>query len=125
MALNREQFFLLKLAEECSEVAKRAIKQMQFGKDEAQNASVKLNPNDTEPRPTNAQRLREEINDLLVLVRMLEILEEIPEVIVEEKSSIYVAKYVKLAKYLKYSQLLDKVETFYDSEGIPGASRYV
>jgi len=69
VALIREQFFLLKLAEECSEVAKRAIKQIQFGKDEAQNAIVKLNPDDTDARPTNAQRLREEINDLLVLVR--------------------------------------------------------
>ena len=32
--MNLEQFYLLKLAEECSEVAQRALKQMQFGKNE-------------------------------------------------------------------------------------------
>lgn len=125
MALNREQFLLTKLAEECSEVGKRAIKQIQFGKDEAQNAVVKLNPDDTEPRSTNAQRLREEINDLLVLVRMLEIAGEIPTLDIADLPSIYAAKYAKLCKYVTYSQDLRKVEVFFASEnGLPGADRY-
>ena len=34
--MTKTQFLLLKLAEECAEVAQRAIKQIQFGKDERQ-----------------------------------------------------------------------------------------
>ena len=41
--MNLEQFYLLKLAEERSEVAQRAQKQMQFGKNEIQKDQALTN----------------------------------------------------------------------------------
>ena len=41
--MNLEQFYLLKLAEERSEVAQRALKQMQFGKNEIQKDQALTN----------------------------------------------------------------------------------
>jgi NTP pyrophosphatase (non-canonical NTP hydrolase) len=59
--MNRVQFLLGKLAEEASEVAKRALKTQQFGMLEIMPGQP-LN---------NAQRCHEELNDLLGIVEML------------------------------------------------------
>lgn len=56
------QMRLLKLAEECNEVAQRASKQILFGDDEVQRGQ----------EYSNAWRLREEILDMLVCVALLE-----------------------------------------------------
>lgn len=65
--LSLEQFYLLKLMEECSEVAQQASKQMQFG----HNATNLYN---------NARMLRLEVNDLLAVLDVLMDLGELPEI---------------------------------------------
>lgn len=101
------QFYLLKLSEECAEVAQRAAKQMQFGADERQANG----PSTTKIAVRNAERLRNEINDLMVLVGILEDYGEIPRVLSFEWTPICAAKYAELAKYLAYSQELGLVES--------------
>lgn len=98
--LDRAQFLLTKLTEECAEVAQRAAKQIQFGKEEVQDGQ-ELN---------NAQRLRLEVNDLLNIVVMLVEVGEIPTITILEKEASYQAKVLKIAKYLKRSQGLGRVE---------------
>jgi NTP pyrophosphatase (non-canonical NTP hydrolase) len=56
--MTKQQFLLLKLSEECMEVAQRASKQIQFGKDEVQKDQLK----------TNQARLKDELLDLFALV---------------------------------------------------------
>lgn len=104
-----KQFLLLKTMEECDEVSQRASKQMQFGRDEAQGTGV--HGEDATIYPTNSQRLRGEVNDLLSMIRMLEFLGELSEASDVELACAYAAKYAKIAKYLKYSQDLGNVES--------------
>jgi NTP pyrophosphatase (non-canonical NTP hydrolase) len=59
--VDREQYLLICLAEECDEVGQRVMKTLRFGADETQ-------PGDTR---TNRQRLQEELNDLLGVASML------------------------------------------------------
>jgi len=59
--MNRLQLLLTKLAEECSEVAQRALKAQQFGLEEIQ-AGTSVN---------NADRLNEELGDVTAIVEML------------------------------------------------------
>jgi NTP pyrophosphatase (non-canonical NTP hydrolase) len=94
------QFLLTKLAEECAEVAQRAMKQQQFGKDEKQPGQDL----------TNAERLRSELNDLLAIVFFLEKRSELPYITSEEIVKNMITKYEKVAKYLRLSQDLGQVE---------------
>lgn len=98
--LDQKQFLLLKLVEECTEVGQRACKQMQFGRDEVQK----------DQELTNSQRLRNEINDLLAVVFMLESIQEIPTNSWQEQQTAYDDKFNKIVKYKRYSQALGKVE---------------
>jgi len=100
MALTWKQYVLTKLAEECAEVAQRALKQQQFGKDESQ-------PGQTE---TNADRLRYEINDLKSIVILLEDLGEIEHTSTAQFSEHFNRKVEKLLKYSGYSRQLGFVE---------------
>ena len=95
--MNLEQFYLLKLAEECSEVAQRALKQMQFGKNEIQKDQAL----------TNSMRLRAELNDLLSVIKILEEMSEIPHV--HDLDEYIKRKRAKLEKYLEYSRDLGLV----------------
>lgn len=97
--MKRNQFLLMKLMEECSEVAQRASKQIQFGKLETQNGQGK----------TNGERLKDEILDLMAIVKMLELSNEIPVVGLQEYSEACVAKQFKLNKYLKMSNELGEL----------------
>jgi len=77
--MTREQFLLLKLAEEAQEVAKRAIKQIQFGANQTQSKDG-LNPNDgkiasydkPEAQQTNKERLSSELIDMTIIVELLQ-----------------------------------------------------
>lgn len=100
------QFYLLKLSEECAEVAQRAAKQMQFGADEQQAQG----PSSTKIELSNAQRLRAEFNDLLGVAHILIELGELPSATLAEQEEAMVIKRAKLAKYLAYSQSLKQVE---------------
>lgn len=92
--MDRRQYLLLKLAEECVEVAHRCSKQMQFGKDEIQ-------PGQSE---TNAERLRSEFNDLVAVAEMLIQEGELPGISPTMLQAAIWAKRQKINKYLKISQ---------------------
>jgi NTP pyrophosphatase (non-canonical NTP hydrolase) len=94
------QHLLLKLAEECAEVSQRALKQMQFGRDEVQKDQDK----------TNGERLREEINDVVSVVTMLIESGGISSITSEELLDAVNIKQFRIEKYLKYSQELGMVE---------------
>lgn len=98
--MSLRQFYLTKLAEECQEVAQRCMKSIQFGPTEVQKDQEK----------TNAQRLTDELIDLLA-VRMLverrtEDLALIPAAEFNERCR---EKERKIQKYLEYSQSLGMV----------------
>lgn len=59
--MNFEQLLLLKLMEECTEVAKEAAKCMQFGMDEVYEPIGKA----------NRERLADELNDVMAIIQML------------------------------------------------------
>ena len=99
--MTLRQFYLLKLAEECNEVAQRCSKQMQFGRDEIEPGQ----------NLTNEERLRNEINDLMAVVDILENIREVNFMQPENMEEIAEAKREKIAKYLKYSQDLGQVES--------------
>lgn len=100
--MDHRQHLLLKLMEECAEVSQRASKQMQFGRDEYQ-------PNQAIPW-TNSERLRDEINDLLAVVKMLEEVGEIPKFDLKDFDKHLDMKRGKIRKYLKYSESLGMVK---------------
>lgn len=83
------EFLLLKLMEECSEASQRASKQIQFTATEVQQGQD-LN---------NSQRLRLEINDILTLVKLLEINNMIPTQTQDELKEFMVKKVQRLKKY--------------------------
>jgi len=91
----REQFLLVKLAEECQEVAQRALKQAQYGAQEAQ-----------EGNPTNSERLRDEVLDFSVILNLLYESGEIRSWSSSEFKKAKAAKLVKMGKSLAYSQSL-------------------
>lgn len=95
------QYYLLKLIEECAEVAQRASKSMQFGPEEIQKDQQK----------TNATRLRDEVEDLLAIIAILENdTNDLPELEFTESITRVVEKTEKVMKYLRYSQGLGMVE---------------
>jgi NTP pyrophosphatase (non-canonical NTP hydrolase) len=97
--MKKNQFLLLKLAEECVEVAQRASKQIQFGKNEVQKDQQK----------TNATRLREEILDLFSVVSMLVQEDEIEMFTPWDYDEAREAKVKKLQKYLDLSASLGQL----------------
>lgn len=101
--MNIQQFYLLKIAEEASEVAQIALKTAQFGLGEKHPALTE----------TNAQRICAELNDLLAMVHRLgEVSNGEFWFDIGAPDQIAIAK--KLAKvehYLAYSRSLGLVET--------------
>lgn len=89
--MNKREYLLTKLVEECLEVAQRATKAMCFGIDEVQSGQDL----------TNAERLNSEWNDLLATADLLAI---------EGGVSLYrdhrliVRKREKMAKFMEYSR---------------------
>lgn len=110
--MNREQFLLTKLSEECAEVSQRALKQIQFGRDQVQKGTeVK----DGTPAPdkeigfSNARRLTNELIDLLAIAALLQDAGEVLEIPSKEFDTAKATKIVKLNKYLKFSQELGTI----------------
>lgn len=99
--MKYNQFLLMKLMEECSEVAQRCSKLVQFGYDEVEKGQ----------ELTNHQRLQAEIYDLVSMIMMLNLnshnnsckFDLIPPP--EE----FAKKQDKVNKYLKYSQELGEL----------------
>ena len=90
--MTKQQFLLLKLSEECAEVAQRCSKQIQFGKDEKQKNQ----------ELTNKQRLSGELLDLLAVANLLA---ECGEVLPTTVTDIDVATLQKKTKMQKYLDL--------------------
>jgi hypothetical protein len=99
--INREQFLLLKLAEECAEVAQRASKSIRFGHDEVQ---------DGQPL-TNAERLRNELADLLTTMCMIgEETDHIAHFERGEGVAYAESTRVKINRFYEYSVYLGRIE---------------
>lgn len=98
--MKLSQFVLLKLSEECVEVAHRASKQIQFGPDETQRGETE----------TNSERLKGEILDLLSIVRLLILLGQIGSLTGDELETAFQNKVVKLDKYLDLSEELGEIQ---------------
>ncbi|MDA4129254.1 MAG: hypothetical protein OK457_00640 [Thaumarchaeota archaeon] len=99
--MTRDEHLLVKLMEECAEVAQRASKSLQFGSEEVQNGQF-LN---------NKERLRTEVNDLLTVIKMLEEEGEFLESISPFRVKAAMAlKRKKIQKYLDLSISLGRVQ---------------
>jgi hypothetical protein len=96
------QFYLLKLAEECSEIAQQACKQIQFGHYAFSKSTGKVYD--------NTALLRAEVNDFLAMLDVLIDLEELPEISPEELLLAKNKKRSRVIKYLQNSQELGLVE---------------
>jgi hypothetical protein len=94
------QFLLIKLSEECAEVSQRALKQVQFGSTEIQKGQ----------EFTNAQRLKNELLDLLSIAKTLQELNEIPHISQYEIREARKEKIKKLEKYLALSTSLGEIK---------------
>lgn len=92
--MKTQHFLLLKLMEECSEVAQRASKTIQFGYDEVQEGQDK----------TNRERLHAELDDLVSMIHILNSATGLGYVF--KKAAVAQAKSNKLQKFYKYSQQL-------------------
>ena len=103
--MNRRQYLLMKLAEECSEVAKEALKQMQFG-------PHSIPPNNSGSYPEgipNHERLRGELIDLDVIVKMLKEVGELHPISYEQELKHARAKRAKIEKYWDISAAMGHV----------------
>lgn len=98
--MTRDQYYLLKLAEECSEVSQRALKQIQFGRDEVQKGQDK----------TNAERLVSEIMDLITVIDILEKEKIIGFMEWDDTAEHMSKKKDKMEKFMTYSRELGRVE---------------
>jgi NTP pyrophosphatase (non-canonical NTP hydrolase) len=96
--MTYKQFLLGKIAEECNEVAQRALKAQQFGLDEVQQGQVF----------DNTERLREELIDLVIVVSMLE--KATSDSLMAPTPQEIDTKIKKVMKYLSLSQALGQVE---------------
>lgn len=100
------QYYLNKLTEECAEISQVVSKQMQFGRDVRWVKSM----GEHSEAPSNGEKLRDEVNDLLAVLDVLEDINELPQIsgwkLLEAKNM----KRRKMAKYLDRSQRLGQVE---------------
>ncbi|WP_151732542.1 hypothetical protein [Acinetobacter ursingii] len=95
--MTHEQFLLLKLAEEASEIAQIALKTAQFGMTE-KHPDMELN---------NKERIHLELNDLLAVVDELNTWSQFR---FKENYTAKINKIEKMRTYLGYSIGLGKVE---------------
>jgi NTP pyrophosphatase (non-canonical NTP hydrolase) len=121
--MTRRQFYLLKLMEECNEVAQRAAKQIQFGIDESQGS--KASPSEHKVPGTNGERLRGEIVDLLAVIDILIDINEVPWLAPWELMAEKCAKRQKIDKYLQYSEKLRKVAREPHPKGLTPSDFYI
>jgi len=96
--MTRQQYLLTKLAEECSEVAQRALKAAHFGPGEIQPGQPM----------TNAERLHQEFCDLIGVAYMLT--HEFGIELLRWSHAEIEAKRIKVDKYMALAQSLGMVE---------------
>lgn len=98
--MTRQQHALLKLAEEASEVAERALKAMQFGLDEVEPGQPL----------SNRERLEYEIRDVMSVTVLLVRLKMVATVEFSSMEEHVRAKLEKIERYYQLSQSLGQVE---------------
>ena len=89
------EHLLLKLMEECAEVAQRASKSIEFGRKQMQRG-----------KPDNRERLRMEVLDMLAIVALLEADGEFDEIGLGELNAHVEIKAAKLRKFRGLSKRL-------------------
>lgn len=89
--MNKIEYLLVKLAEECAETSQRATKALTFGVDEIQEGQ----------ELTNAERIIYEFNDIMTIMIELNRLGVFKEIVNED---MILSKKDKLQKYMIYSQ---------------------
>lgn len=92
--MNRQEYMLTCLAEECLEVAKRCTKALRFGLDEVQPGH----------ELTNADRIQEEMIDVLTIHRMLKEEGLLPVGLLNEDLMAMETKREKVEKFMAYSR---------------------
>jgi NTP pyrophosphatase (non-canonical NTP hydrolase) len=97
--MTRAQYLLCKLAEECSEVAQRALKQQQFGPKQRQKGYNK-----------NRDRLRGEVLDMLAHVKFLQDAGEIDRIGGDDVAIHAAKKWRKVQRFMGLSKRLGLVE---------------
>lgn len=90
--MNRTEYLLTCLSEECAEVAQRVSKSLRFGSAERQPGQ----------EYTNAQRIGMELCDLLAVMKMLE--EEEAVVMPPDLHRSILIKQRKVEEYMEYSR---------------------
>lgn len=95
MPMSREQFLLLKLAEESCEIGQACSKAMQFGLDESFQGY------------TNRERLHKEVSDLFTVVNMLN---SVCGLGLEFTFENFIEKSFEIDAYYKFSANLGRVE---------------
>ena len=98
--MTENEVLYLHLMEEAAEVQQRASKLLRFGVDEREPGQLF----------NNAERLRGEINDLLGVISILEE-NGLKKPTDSELAEAIAAKRVKIARFLKYSQVRGTVES--------------
>jgi hypothetical protein len=111
--MTKEQFLLNKLAEECAEVAQRAIKSVQFGSQQVWKQGEVAGGRVDIPNEglNNAQRLTSELIDLSIIAGLLERLGAISAPPTRlEFEEMEKMKITKLNKYLAFSRELGTID---------------
>lgn len=98
--MNSDQYHLCKIAEECNEVAQRALKAMQFGLDEIQPGQDR----------DNLERLVEEFQDLMITFENFMSLMEHMRADIEPSAMRRHQRIEKMAKFLHLSKTLNQVD---------------
>lgn len=95
--MNNEQYLLVKLAEEASEIAQIALKSVQYGLSERKEGQDL----------TNAQRLNSELSDLFIILTFMQASDCFA--LEREPDEITLAKKAKVEKYWDLAIKLGKV----------------
>lgn len=91
--LNKTEYLLICLIEECAEIQQRATKALRFGLTEIQKDQLL----------TNAQRINGEVNDFNAVLEILKNRRDIPEQADDEEIKAIMDKHQKLHEYGKLS----------------------
>lgn len=94
--MNREQMLLLKLAEECVEVAHRVHKAVKFGLSERQPGQ------DLD----NSERIMEELLDLFAVLQLLEREGYLKDTTGDNLGEVLESRTERIEKYMQYSKNL-------------------
>jgi len=96
--LNKEEYLLICMMEECAEITKELSKTLRFGVND-------WNPHDPTKKP-NMQKIQEEVTDLLGTIEAINETKFFTVVLNENTT----AKKIKLEKYMKYARERGRLE---------------